>query len=127
MTIALWMVLVAGLMPYLTVGFAKFSGGRYDNHHPRQWATGLEGFRARAYAAHQNHFEFLPFFAAAVIIAEWKGGGGATANLLALTAIGARIAYTFSYLQNRATLRSLCWFVGILCILGLFGVAAAGR
>lgn len=124
MSLALWTILLAGLMPYLTVGIAKFSGGRYDNNHPRQWATGLSGFRARAYAAHQNHFEFFPFFAVAVIIAEWKGGGGFATNALALTAIGARIAYTVSYLQNRATLRSLCWFIGIVCIIGLFIVAA---
>jgi uncharacterized MAPEG superfamily protein len=124
MSLALWMVLLAGLMPYLTVGFAKFSGGRYDNHHPRQWATGLEGHRARAYAAHQNHFEFFPFFAAAVIIAEWKSGTSGALNLIAVIAITARIAYTASYLANRATLRSLCWLVGVLCILALFGVAA---
>jgi uncharacterized MAPEG superfamily protein len=127
MTLALWMVLLAGLMPYLTVGFAKFSGGRYDNNHPRQWAAGLEGFRARAYAAHQNHFEFFPFFAAAVIIAEMKTGGSGLMNGLAIAAIAARIAYTFCYLKNHANLRSLCWFIGILCITGLFVLAAGGK
>jgi uncharacterized MAPEG superfamily protein len=127
MSLALWTILLAGLMPYLTVGFAKFSGGRYDNHHPRQWATGLEGRRARAYAAHQNHFEFFPFFAAAVIIAEWKTGGSLAINALALTAIGARIAYTFCYLKDLASLRSLSWFIGILCITGLFVLAALER
>jgi uncharacterized MAPEG superfamily protein len=127
MSLALWTLLIAGLMPYLTVGFAKFSGGRYDNHHPREWAQGLSGQRARAYAAHQNHFEFFPFFAAAVIIAEWKTGGSGWINALALTAIGARIAYTACYLKDLANLRSLSWFIGILCIVALFVLAAQGK
>ncbi len=127
MALSLWMLLVAGLMPYATVGFAKFSARGYDNNHPRQWAAGLEGRQARAYAAHQNHFEFFPFFAVAVILAEWRTGGSTTINLLAVTAIAARIAYTACYLTDRATLRSLCWFLGMLCIFALFGAAAAGK
>ncbi|MGL5446393.1 MAG: MAPEG family protein [Rhabdaerophilum sp.] len=127
MSLALWMVLLAGLMPYLTVGFAKFSGGRYDNNHPRQWALGLEGYRARAYAAHQNHFEFFPFFAAAVIIAEMRAGSSGLLSGLALAAVAARIGYTACYLTDRATLRSFCWLIGVLCITGLFGLAAGGK
>lgn len=127
MALSLWMLLVAGLMPYATVGFAKFSARGYDNNHPRQWAAKLEGRQARAYAAHQNHFEFFPFFAVAVMLAEWRTGGSMTINLLAVAAIGARIAYTACYLSDRATLRSLCWFLGMLCIFALFGTAAAGK
>jgi uncharacterized MAPEG superfamily protein len=127
MSLALWTLLIAGLMPYLTVGFAKFSGGRYDNHHPREWAQGLSGRRARAYAAHQNHFEFFPFFAAAILIAEGKTGGSGWLDALAIAAIGARIAYTVCYLKDLANLRSLSWFIGILCIIGLFVLAATGK
>ena len=50
MTIALWMILIAALLPYLTVGIAKFSGGDYDNATPRVWSATLSGWRARAYA-----------------------------------------------------------------------------
>ncbi|MFM8749333.1 MAPEG family protein [Rhabdaerophilum sp.] len=127
MAFSFWMLLVAGLLPYITVGFAKFSARGYDNHHPRQWAAGLQGRQARAYAAHQNHFEFFPFFAAAVIIAELRTGGSSSVNLLAMTAMGARIAYTAFYLTDRATLRSICWIIGMLCIIALFGAAAAGK
>ncbi len=56
-----------------------------------------------------------------------RTGGSAFINVLALTAVAARIAYTACYLTDRATLRSLCWMVGILCIIALFGVAAAGK
>lgn len=127
MAFSFWMLLVAGLLPCITVGFAKFSARGYDNHHPRQWAAGLQGRQARAYAAHQNHFEFFPFFAAAVIIAELRTGGSSSVNLLAMTAIGARIAYTAFYLTDRAILRSICWLIGMLCIIALFGAAAAGK
>lgn len=127
MTLSFWMLLVAGLLPYATVGFAKFSARGYDNNHPRQWATGLEGRQARAHAAHQNHFEFFPFFAAAVIVAEMRASGSAVISGLAVLAILSRCLYTFCYITDRATLRSLSWFLGILCVFGLFGVAAAGR
>ena len=86
MSLALWSVLLAGLLPYITVLFAKLPGGDYDNAAPREWAKNLTGIRQRAYAAHQNHFEFFPFFASAVIIAEMRTGGSMALNALALFA-----------------------------------------
>jgi uncharacterized MAPEG superfamily protein len=124
MSIALWCVLFAGLLPYFTVGIAKFSGGGYDNTHPRDWAKGLSGRRARAHAAHQNHFEFFPLFAAAVLIAEWKAGDG-SADRLALAIMACRLAYTAAYLGDRPNIRSLMWFLALAGTIGLF--VFAGR
>lgn len=123
MSIALWSVLFAALLPYLTVGIAKFSGGGYDNSHPRDWATRLAGRRARAHAAHQNHFEFFPFFAIAVLIAEWKAGSG-SADRLALAIIACRLAYTAAYLGDRPNLRSLMWFLALAGTAALFVIGA---
>lgn len=123
MSIALWCVLFAGLMPYLTVGFAKGPGGGYDNRHPREWAKSLSGFRARANAAHQNHFEFFPLFAVAVILAEWKAGAGA-ADRFAIAVIAFRLVYTAAYLADRPKMRSLFWFLAIVGNVSLFVVAA---
>ncbi len=123
MSIALWSILAAGLLPYLTVAVAKFSGVGYDNAAPREWAKGLSGRRARAYAAHLNHFEFLPLFAAGVIIAEWKAGTG-SANALALGILASRMLYTSAYIIDRPTLRSLAWVLALLGVVGLFVIAA---
>jgi uncharacterized MAPEG superfamily protein len=127
MSIALWCVFFAGLLPYFTVVVAKGSGGGYDNSQPREWAKGLSGFRQRAYAAHQNHFEFFPFFAVAVIIAEWKTGGNPAVDRLALAIIACRLFYTACYFNDKASFRSLAWGLAMLGIIGLFVMTAIGK
>jgi uncharacterized MAPEG superfamily protein len=117
-----WMVLAAALMPYLTVGGAKGQKG-YDNNRPRSYMARLEGWRARANWAHQNHFEAFPAFAAAIIIAQLKGTPQHVIDLLAGIFILARIAYTAAYLGNQASLRSLIWFLGMVCTIALFVVS----
>jgi uncharacterized MAPEG superfamily protein len=124
MTLALWMVLIAGILPVLTVGIAKATARNYDNNHPRQWAQSLSGLQARAYAAHQNHYEFFPLFAAAVIIAEWKAGSSASLDGLALAVIVARLGYTASYLLDWAMLRSLAWALAWFGSIAIFASAA---
>ncbi|CAN1526414.1 COG3686 Predicted membrane protein [Rhabdaerophilaceae bacterium] len=126
MSAALWMVFFAGILPVLTVVFAKAAGGSYDNAHPRAWAAGLTGFRARAHAAHLNHFEFFPFFAVGVLVAEWKAGGGTSLNGLALVIMASRLAYTFAYFMDHPALRSLAWAIAWFGTIGIFLLAARG-
>ena len=126
MTIALWCVLIAGLMPYVAVGIAKYDRS-YNNKAPRDWLAKQEGLRKRAYAAHLNCFEAFPLFAAGVIIAQLASGPSATANTLAALFIAARIAYIGCYLSNRASLRSLVWLVGFGLSVALFVVAATAK
>lgn len=126
MTIALWCVLIAGLMPYVAVGIAKYDRS-YNNKAPRDWLAKQEGLRKRAYAAHLNCFEAFPLFAAGVIIAQLASGPSATANTLAALFIAARIAYIGCYLSNRASLRSLVWLVGFGLSVALFIVAATAK
>jgi uncharacterized MAPEG superfamily protein len=122
MILAYWMVLVAALMPYVTVAFAK-AGADGDNHAPRLHAERLTGARRRAEWAHRNHFEAFAPFAAAVIIAGMAGVSHTVMNALASGFVAARILYTFAYLNDRATLRSLLFVVGLLCVVGLFVAA----
>lgn len=119
MSMALWCVLVAALLPYLTVSVAKSAPGA-DNHDPRGFAATLEGRAKRAYAAHLNHFETFPFFAAAVLVSEVKATGGTAVNALAAIFILARLAYTWCYLEDKASARSGLWFVGAICALAIF-------
>jgi uncharacterized MAPEG superfamily protein len=120
MTLALWCVLVAGVLPYLTVGIAKAMGGSYDNHDPRGSAASYEGLARRAHAAHLNGFESFPLFAAAVLVAELKGGPRGAVDMLAIVFIAARIGYIACYLTDRPSLRSLLWSAGALSAIGIF-------
>ncbi|MBL8510235.1 MAG: MAPEG family protein [Betaproteobacteria bacterium] len=111
MTVALWCVLIAGLMPYLAVGIAKFDRN-YDNHDPRGWLAQQEGFRKRAMSAQLNGFEAFPLFASGVILAMLAKVPQATLSNLAIAFVAARIFYLAFYLADRAALRSLSWLVG---------------
>jgi uncharacterized MAPEG superfamily protein len=118
---AFYCVLLAGIMPVLIVGIAKWYAPHFDNHHPRDWAsTDLTGYRKRAYAAHLNAYEAFPFFAAAVLTAFVLKADPFTTNALALTFIIARIAYAVFYISNQATLRSVAWLVGWAACIALF-------
>jgi uncharacterized MAPEG superfamily protein len=119
MSIALWCVLLAGMMPVLTVAVAKW-GMRYDNYNPREQAIALEGYRKRAYAAHLNAYEAFAFFAVAVLIAEWKGALPAMVNGLALFFILMRLCYVLFYLTDKASLRSIVWALGWFTTIALF-------
>jgi uncharacterized MAPEG superfamily protein len=122
MNIANVMVLVAALLPYATVGAAKATKG-YDNANPRSWMAGLEGFPARAAAAHANHFEAFAPFAAAVILAEMAHAPQDQINLFAEIFIAIRLLYTVIYLANIAALRSVVWMAGIACVIRIFAFA----
>lgn len=122
MTFAFWMILVAALLPYATVGFAKrpTDGRAYDNANPRAWERMLEGKAARALAAHNNHFEAFAPFAAAVVVAQFAHAPQGWINTLAALFILLRIAYTVAYIGDHASLRSSIWFGGLLCVVALF-------
>lgn len=127
MTFAYWCVLAAVMLPYVTVGFAKKAGERYNNRSPRDWEQKLEGRARRAVFAHQNHFEAFPAFAAAVIIAHLAGAPQLPLDVIAATFIAARVAYTFAYIADAHMLRSILWFMGFACIIALFAASAAAR
>ena len=119
MPVSYWCILAAAALPYLATLMAK-AGAPYDNRNPREWLAGLSGWRARANAAQQNSFEAFAPFAAAVIVAHQLGADAARVDALAVTFVVARIAYLAAYVADRATLRSLAWFVGIACVVAIF-------
>lgn len=120
MTIALYCVLAAGLMPILWTGVAKVRGPRYNNFNVRLWQGKLEGAAQRAHAAHLNSFEAFPLFAVAVIVAQMTGADQAYVDMLALTFIGLRLLYGILYLANQATMRSLVWLAAMVCTVMIF-------
>jgi uncharacterized MAPEG superfamily protein len=121
MTIAELCFLAAVILWLVTIGLAKAVGWReFDNSRPRDKAFYAEGWRARALAAHQNGMEALPFFAAAVLLAEFRGTPQAVADGLAVAIVVARLAYVAAYLGDRPLTRSTMWTVGFLLNVALF-------
>ena len=118
MNIAHLCVLIAALLPVLTVGSAKAQPG-YDNAAPRAFLGKLEGWRARANWAHQNHFEAFAPFAAGVILAELAHAPQSRVDTLAVIFIVLRVTYTFIYISGVAALRSLVWAGGLACVVWL--------
>ena len=123
MSIALWCLLIAGLLPVAAAAGAKWGFRDYDNANPRQWLAQQTGFRARSNAAQQNSYEGLPLFTAAVLVASFTQGPQLIIDQLAVLYVLARVAYIACYIGDRPSLRSLVWLVGVLCCVALFVVA----
>lgn len=127
MTVAFWCVLIAIFLPYICIGIAKFSQGKFgprENHDPRAFLETLDGFAKRAHSAQLNSFEVTPAFAAAVIIAHLAGNAElVTINVLAVLFITSRLLFIICYIADWAALRSLVWFVGMGLIASFFFVS----
>lgn len=122
MTLAYWMVLLAGAMPYVFIFMAKHKVAEYDNAKPRVYCEGLpeNDWRKRMYWAHQNSFEIFPLFAAAIIIAHLAGKDQMKVDDYALYFIITRFGYGLMYALDKHILRSIMWALGVLCIVRLF-------
>jgi len=129
MTLADACLLIACLLPVACAGLAKSRGfgkprrdGGYDNHLPRQWLAGLDGWQARAHAAQLNSFEALPVFIAGVLVAQQHQAPQTLVNGLALAFVALRVAYIAAYVKDLANLRSLLWLLALGCCVALFFV-----
>ena len=124
MRLAIIVLLIAAVLPYVAVGMAKWTS-RFDNARPRDWLDAQTGWRKRAYWAHQNSFEAFAPFAAAVIVAMMAGVRGTWIDIAAVVFVLARIAYIACYVSDKPTLRSFVWFAGTFAWIALFILAAA--
>ena len=121
MTIAEWTIFGAVLLCLLTVAPVKAIGYRsFDNANPRDPAFYTPGIRTRAFGAHLNGIEVFPFFAAAVLLAEFRGMPQHLIDLLAVAFLVVRCAYVVAYLGDRPTVRSLLWNLGFLINAAIF-------
>ena len=121
MTIAEWCVFAALMLYLLTIAPIKWIGfRRFDNANPRDPAFYDDPIRSRALGAHQNGIETFPFFAVAVLLAEFRGGPQRFVNELAVLFLIVRIAYVFTYLGDRPTLRSILWSIGFVINFAIF-------
>ena len=113
-------IFIAFLLPYIFIILAKVHAPGMNNETPRVALAHLTGWKQRAFWAHQNAFEAFPPFAAGVILAQFIHGPSFAVNVMAVVFVIARILHGVFYISNHSLLRSLAWFVGIACVVGLF-------
>jgi uncharacterized MAPEG superfamily protein len=128
MTIAEWCVFGALMLYLLTIAVVKWIGfGQFDNSRPRDSAFYADPIRSRALGAHQNGIEAFPFFAIAVLLAEFHIGPQKLIDELAVLFLIVRVAYVFTYIGDRPTLRSILWSLGFAINIAIFFMPLIGR
>ena len=121
MTVAEYCIFACVAIYLLTiVSVKKLGSGQYDNSKPRDPAFYQDAIRARALGAHQNGIEAFPFFAAAVLLAEFRAAPQSLINELAVLFVIVRIAYVLTYVGNRPRLRSILWNIGFVINVAIF-------
>jgi uncharacterized MAPEG superfamily protein len=121
MTIAEYCILGAVLLCLLTIAPFKAIGFRvFDNSKPRDPDFYGDPLWARALGAHHNGIETFPFFAVAVLLAEFRDGPQRLIDELAVLFLIVRLAYVLTYLGDRPTLRTILWNVGFAINLAIF-------
>jgi uncharacterized MAPEG superfamily protein len=108
---------IAAILPMLLAVIAgylryKQSGGRFDNHHPRQQQSQLTGLAARALAAQKNAWEALMFYTAMCVLAYVASLDLTTLANAAGLFLLSRLAHAVFYLLDMAPYRSLVFLVG---------------
>lgn len=125
MSTAYWCILIAALLPYVWVAFAKTGAPGYNNKDPRGWIARQDSYRVRnAHAAHLNAFEAFAPFAAGVLMAQLAGVDHALIGQLSMAFIACRVLHGVFYLASIPLARSLVWFGGIGCVIALLAQAA---
>ena len=125
MTAAEWCVFASLMLYLLTIASVKWlRSGDFDNSRPRDPAFFEQPIAARALGAHQNGIEAFPFFAVAVLLAEFRNSPQSLVNELAILFVIVRAAYVFTYIGNRPTLRSILWSIGFAINIAIFFLPA---
>jgi len=129
-TTPLWCLVIVAFLPYplsfLGGYFRARQFGRVDNKHPRQQQALLEGPGARVLGAQANAWEALGVFTAAVVVlhlANPDAARSSTAANVSIAFVAARIVHAICYVANLDILRSLVFFVGIVCAVWLIVLA----
>jgi uncharacterized MAPEG superfamily protein len=116
MTVAIWCILVALILPYVAFSFVK----GVDPNQPRHGVGDLADRSGRAYGAHLNGLETFPWFAAAVIVAHMVGGPSRIVDVLAVIYVLLRIGHLAAYLADRQPLRSAAFIAAQVVALAIF-------
>ena len=127
MTIAEWCLFGAVMLYLGTLAPAKAMGHReFDNAAPRDLGFYEDPVRSRILGAHINGIETFPFFAAAILLAEFRKAPQDWIDLLALAFLAARVGFVVAYVWDKPTARTVLWNVAFAFNLGMFFLAGFG-
>ena len=128
MTIAEWCLFGAVILYLVTLAPAKaLAPDKFDNAKPRDPAFYAEPLRNRMLGAHINGIETFPFFAAAVLLSEFRGAPQEWIDGLAVAFLVTRILFVLAYVADRPTLRTTLWNAAFAFNLGIFFLAGFGE
>jgi uncharacterized MAPEG superfamily protein len=121
MTVAEWMIFAAVILYLLTVAPIKVVvRPPFDNSNSREPAFYKPGIASRALGAHINGIETFPFFAVAILLAEFRHAPQSWIDVLAVAFVGVRLLFVAAYLGNWPTTRTLLWNFGFAVNAAIF-------
>jgi uncharacterized MAPEG superfamily protein len=127
MTAAEWCLFGAVILYLVTLAPTKALGHReFDNAAPRDPRFFENPVRNRALGTHINGIETFPFFAAAVLLAEFRQAPQAWVDALAIAFLLVRVLFVIAYVANKPTLRTVLWNVAMAFNTGLFFLSGYG-
>jgi uncharacterized MAPEG superfamily protein len=128
MTIPLWSLLVASVLPYIWFGVAsslrKQEFGVADNRHPRLQEARQTDRGARAMGASANAFEALAVYAPAVLVAHLQAASSRLGPMLAIAWLVLRVLHGVAYLTDKPALRSALFGLASACAIAFYLLAA---
>jgi uncharacterized MAPEG superfamily protein len=128
MSISLWTLVAATLLPYLWFSLAnplrKKEFGFLDNNHPRLQEAKQTGPGARAMGASANAFEALTVYAPAVLVAHLQAPDSALAPKLCILWVVLRTLHGIAYVADKPALRTVFFALATVCAFALFLVGA---
>jgi uncharacterized MAPEG superfamily protein len=127
MTIAEWCLFGAIMLALLTLAPVKpLAGRQFDNANPRDPHFYEKPVRRRALGAHINGLETFPFFAVAILLAEFRHSPQSWIDGLAVAFFLTRLAFVAAYIGNRSTLRTMLWNAAMAFNVGIFFLSGFG-
>jgi uncharacterized MAPEG superfamily protein len=111
--ICLAIVVFMPMLAKVPLAIAMSQSGKYDNKAPRAQQKALEGFGARAHAAHENCFEATTYFGPSVLLVIALNAVTLTTAYLCIAFVICRLLYLICYWLNYDILRSTVWVIGM--------------
>jgi len=128
MTVAEWCLFGAVMLYLGTLAPTKALAPReFNNADPRNPAFYEHPIRKRALGAHVNGMETFPFFATAVLLAEFRSAPQPWVDGLAIAFLALRLAFVVAYLTNAPTARTVLWNAAMAFNLGIFFLSGYGQ
>mmetsp|Transcript_27439 Transcript_27439/g.65981 ORF Transcript_27439/g.65981 Transcript_27439/m.65981 type:complete len:208 (+) Transcript_27439:262-885(+) len=104
-----------------TIGLVAISPVGYDNANSREQKNHSTGWIYRCWAAHLNHHENFPIFAAGLWSATRQGMAPLALSALAWSWVLLRMGYVLACASGHDGLRTLVWFCSWCAAMSLYG------